>query len=327
VKTKDKISNIVPIVILGMLVYGCGDQTTITNEDHSSGSLASVKHYALNATDESKPPGFSDSSKYMLPLQESDLVSFVEFSGTSSEEFSRILSGEIISNVLCKEEVIIDTDTSDILRAHSASYLIDLERNTGKIYIRRKEMTFETENQKISKEELMDMAEFSLHQLGLIPEEMDQAEAVSLMVQSKNGGTGAISTEEMAYKIIVTRKIGGVEVWGSKLVVSYKLDGTFYKLVGRWTPIDKSAGGYQHETKSDIVLASIQKSVLEIPGFTDCKTIKSVRNVLYPHYETESGYLLELGVAIGFVTEWSSGWGSGNNPIREEIITYSGEIL
>lgn len=70
---------------------------------------------------------------------------------------------------------------------------------------------------------LKDETELSLHNL------MEAHQSVS----SVEG-----TTREVASKVVIVRRLGGIPVAGDRIVLTYAIDGTLVKVIGRWEPID-----------------------------------------------------------------------------------------
>jgi hypothetical protein len=60
----------------------------------------------------------------------------------------------------------------------------------------------------------------------------------SLMVGSRDGDGTPVTDREMARKVMVTRAIAGIPVEADHIVLSYSLDGSLRKILGRWHQID-----------------------------------------------------------------------------------------
>lgn len=271
-----------------------------------------------SAAEEFAPGGSNDFS-----LAPSGITASVIVNSPTQGEFASIASAELVAESFCGESFESIGEKDGILKAESSNFEFSLDRQTGKVWLMSKNVSLSSPTTHASKADVEQMALNSLSAVGVSTDEIGEMLVRRLMSQIGNRDGSNVVTAPKAYKVLVQRTISGVEVYGSRLVLSYKLDGTFYKMIGRWPALDRSKPVVEIGVSPAEAAGVVLDRLSETQGYDTHLGIPNFKNVLVPYPGCAGGYCLKLATAASYIPDT----GRGHGKIVELIIDYSGGVL
>lgn len=164
------------------------------------------------------------------------------------------------------------------------------------IVVRDKERGYESQEVKSFDEtELLQESGDVLKGVIGVDEEVIRKYAVKLVAWDNEKGKSDAEEREVARKVFYHRGVGGVEIAGDRVVVSYAKDGSLRKILGMWRQIDwESSKLTSDKTEQDVVDMAMEEIKLS-GALPDEISSFSVSTLLVPEYdESRDVYTLVL---------------------------------
>lgn len=155
-----------------------------------------------------------------------------------------------------------------------------LDRDNERIFARNVRDSFESNSGNASKVQVQAKALQILHQMNIVDVDEESLEVRSLMVQENSEFGELHAPREIAYKIFVGRKIEGVKVLGSRIVLSFFLDGSLHKIHAHWP-------AFENKNAIHVTKEMIQAKVNEALGASPLQASKDL--------EVDAGFTIEDG--------------------------------
>lgn len=270
-------------------------------------------------------------SKLKLALDESGLSGqMVDLSNSyngaeiSDDVFENVDTGNF--STLAAEEFEVDSEKEEEIedfwnfalgKSENWEYQVRYEedalmlRNTSKTYSDGKV------DMEVAAADIEDVVKADLATLGLQEKVINQdldIQVIRLLRKTINSDDGVLTSEAVAYKVHVHRKIGGLNVRGARILLSYFMDGTLQKVSMKWPKIlghTIEVPKWSEEQEEAILDAAMAEIV---PGTNMYKYIEDVDARL--GLEIEDGYIKPI--VIFRLTE--KPYHTSNSIYQEEIV-------
>ena len=112
------------------------------------------------------------------------------------------------------------------------------------------------------------------------------------------------TNRRLATKVFFFRRLGGVPVIGNKIAVSYALDGSLRKVLGRWHPLHLEKGSIRSDLSLPRFIEKAADEILELQRTTNLRIVPNTAITLSTAYvvrEYEPGlYTLDLKGIISY---------------------------
>lgn len=284
----------------------------------------------LLALEEEKPPEDqakqSEENPGVLPFDQESLITTLAVppSSTAEDQFILGLTPDLAAQVLGAQDFVVLLDDGQRIKAESGEFTFSVDRAGGQVAIMSRSPGFGTEPAPVDESAILAQATDTLLALGMASNEIFNPHVRPLMAAGWDRTTGEKHVEKLAYKVFISRTLGGVEEPYSHLTLSYTLDGSFYKLIGKWLPVVPGNATIEAEMSQEEAAAYLATKLPQVPGWEGRSGEAFFGNVVVPQAQTESGYMFKLAFKVGFTMGGPDGH---DGPVVDRFIAYDGEIL
>jgi hypothetical protein len=229
------------------------------------------------------------------------------------------------------EEVVelVNHPVTDYQRAQTANFELEMQPSKGLFFAIEKEHLFRAKYtqflakppQPESDASLIGKALEIIAMLGIQPEEMGPVQVRRVVAKTPDGEGGLIPRQHSAY-VTVQREINEVPIINSTVTVSYNLDGTLHKVMGRWPKLANAGHRISHVANPGELRQEVARQLADRQTDYDGDVLLSY---LYDtRYNRNNRLMLTLKVQGTFVDD-SLGEGKIRHPIFDFEAALTGE--